>query len=639
MDLSQEAELQKPILMKHIERQTKILRSLLKSKDADSDDVLYISKLLERSIFTPDDRKNDCEPDPKLNFFPPFLIPECLALHFPFFLNLPIPQSCKSNRSGTSIYENFIKLKNLPVGFCDPDEDIWDDGIGNAPVISELKNNQKFALLESDSTRSRWFKSKALSMSSFAYPSVGLPPILQKLLIEIFIGKPQEPNELSKEYKLSIDDDYIKKYHTDVKKFRNVLMSAVSYTTLLSCIDRFMNRKIVIKNIQESLHYTLCHGFVRLLHILTNCNLSEFVTFHGLTHRNRMNNPFLHTQLDEQDKFDYLLDTIYLFLVFMWQTIMDIWQQTLDDKTINNIKAIFDDKIDDILQSNSSVIVGTKIADIIFPEVMIKAFESNLPDFINQTQLDNFRAFITMKSGVPHSVCPMLPSDVVPLHYNESHPILWSHIKFLKYAMFLLNHGNYTISPTDDLISSCLCECNLCAPHRMPCYNTELLNEIMTINKFEFNGKNDDGTERVIKLTPQTFANSYLTVFVSDDFHYDDVIHFKDNNDSFSRPQACVIKNPKLLALLRETQLRREMELLKRGSGVYLDPDTGEELLAQHIDNVRENVQAIEGGLSEPSYWKGAQCSISRNAKSSQSSGGEFGRGTIGGRGRGVSQR
>ncbi|AGS11277.1 100K protein [Duck adenovirus 1] len=582
---------------RHLRRQAMILKA---SSDADLD-VLTLAKQLEESIFTPKERKVEGDPDPKLNFYPPFLTPECLALHFPFFLNLPIPRSCKANRIGSKLYEQWKVQKDLQLVFPDPATCKWNDALGAADTIAELKDNQKFALLKNDSSRASWFKSKALGMTTFAYPSIALPPALQKLLIELFIGKSQEPNALDQDYVPALTDSFIVNISPKLKPevVRENAKQAVVYGVLMHCLNTFFSSKVVIKNLQEALHYTFNHGFVKLIHLLTDCNLSDFVTFHGLTHRNRLNNPLLQTQLAGDDKYDYILDSVYLFLVFTWQTAMDIWQQTLDGNTLKSIEVALGNEMGKILRKPSSVGMAEHIAGIIFPPLMVTTFQANLPDFINQTQLQNFRTFICLKSGVPQAICPLLPSDCVPLTFKESHPILWGHVLLLNLAAFVVNHGDYmkeVDSPV--LISSCMCDCNLCSPHRMPCYNAALMQEILTIGKFEFQEPPDESGKvtKSLKLTPQTFANAYLRFFSERDFFFDTVQHYKTDPSEFKDPlQACVIKNTKLLATLRETQIRREKELLKRGSGVYLDPDTGEPL-ALPLDDSEEDCDDLREG-------------------------------------------
>ncbi|AIZ35776.1 100K [Psittacine adenovirus 3] len=573
-------------LTKHLARQAKIMKTIL-GEELDADDVTQLGEKLAAALFTPKERKADGDPDPRLNYFPPFLTPECLALHFPFFLNLPIPMSCKANRSGTQTLSSFWETSTLPCELPDPGECNWNDSLGNVLPIAELKSNQKLALLEEDSSRLSWFKAKASEQSTFAFPCTALPAPLQKLLIEVLVGKPQEPNSVE-EYEAAVSDVLISQVcgDEDPERVRKRLLNAVTTSTCLECMKRLFMRPDVIKNVQESLHYTFHHGFVKLIHLLTNCNLSEFVTYHGLTHRNRLNNCELHNQLLDLDRADYMCDCIYLFLLLTWQTAMDIWQQTLDEKTLKGVRRALTGELPNILLCTSASAAGTKIADLVFPDVMVEALCANLPDFINQAQLSNFRTFICMKSGVPQSMCPMLPSDMVPLAFEEAHPVLWPHVLLMRLSAFLLNHGCYRQRVERPQISTCLCECNLCSPHRMPCYNPRLLEEILTINKFEFQSPPDDqGKTKVIKLSPQTFANAYLQKFNSADYFFDRVTLYINEKARFrGELTAAVIKNEKLLALLRETQVRREIELVKRGGGVYLDPDTGEPLSVQVPD-------------------------------------------------------
>ncbi|ASU50480.1 late 100Kd hexon transport protein [Odocoileus adenovirus 1] len=565
------------ILSKHLERQIKICKGI----NTNISD-LNIASAFENLIFCPKDRRFNGDPDPKMNFYPPFLIPECLALHYPFFLSIGLPKSCKANNIGSPSYPKWLKKSTLSSEIPDVEKCKWDDSLGKVDLIEELQPNQKLIRVQQDSQRLMWCKEKAKNLIYFSYPSLSLPPNLHKILIESFIGKSQDPNQLEKTYEPAITVEKLKnlKITGNIQEIQNRLSMAISYGVLIECITKLFSEKQFIMHCQESLHYTFNHGFVKLIQLLTDVNLSEFVTFHGLTHRNRLNNPFQHTQLSDEDKVDYVLDTIYLFLVLTWQTAMDIWNQTLDEKTIEQIKEHLDNKSVSIITATSCQNAAQIIANIIFPQILLDAFSANLPDFINQSQITNFRNFICIKSGIPQSICPLLPSDLVPLEFTESHPILWSHVLMLKYATFLMNHGNYLNHPEKPYtISSSYCECNLCSPHRMPCYNSNLLNEILSIGKFEFQSESNDKDKKSFKLTPQAFANAYLSKIPLKDFFYDKTIFYKDNKEEFSHQlTACIIKDEKLLATITEMQVRREKELLKRGAGVYLDPETGEQL-------------------------------------------------------------
>lgn len=591
------------VFLKHLERQKNILLSMSSSSDLTLSNT---ASLLEEFLFTPQKRpepEQDGQPDPKLNFYPPFLVPECLALHYPFFLTVPIPRSCKINRLGTHTYEQWQKLQTLPSKIPDPQNTKWNDGIGNADLSAELKTEQKLALLTMDSNRSAWFKAKATHLHNWAYPSLSLPPCVQKLLQETLVGKPQDPNKLDDSYEVAITDKMLVDLGIPEAKCssrRETACTAATYGILLSCLEKFFCSPRFVKNCQESLHYTFGHGFVKLVQVVTDVCLSDFVTYHGLTHKNRLNNPRQHSQLNEEDRFDYLVDSIYLFLVFTWQTAMDIWAQTLDKATQTSLRQKLQDAVPRILKQENTFAMSTQIADTIFPPLLLDALSTSLPDFTNQAQLNNFRTFICTKSGVPQAMCPALPSDFVPLNYDESHPILWSHVLLLRLSAFLLNHGDYmTVPPNPYLVSECYCNCNLCAPHKMPCYNQYLLNEILTIDNFEIQGPPDDkgNPSKRIALTANKFANAYLSSFKEKDYFYDRVQHYKDNKHAFQeKVEACLIKDEKLLALLRETQLRREKELLKRGTGIYLDPVTGEPLTG-HLDI---NYDEVDGQQKVP---------------------------------------
>lgn len=582
------------MLSKHLERQAMIL-SKLSASSLSSEDVASPGKLLEKALFTPKDRPQNSEPDPRLNFYPPFLTPECLALHYPFFMNLPIPRSCKANRVGTQTLEDMLEQEKLPSFVPVVTNVQWSDEIGNVDLIADLKEMQKFALMKDDNVRLRWFKSKAIEMKTFAYPCIALPPAIHKTLLEVFIGRSQGPNE-TETYKPAIADSTFAAIwgKQRVQEGKEAVTAAVTQQIVLRCMQRFFSDKQAVKNIQESLHYTFCHGFVKMIQLLTDTDLSEFVTYHGLTHRNRLNNSSLHRQLEESDKRDYLLDTIYLFLVFTWQTAMDIWQQTLNDETLAKMRQILEKEKRTILKGRTVFKITNGICDIIYPDIIHKTFTSNLPDFISQSQINAFRLFVLSKSGVPQCISPMLPSDAVPCAFTESHPVLWGHVMLLRLAAYFLNHGSYMTEGSG--ISSVLCECNLCSPQRMPAYNTALMQEITSINRVNIQQSKEDGSEATFSLTPQNFANAYIQRPILDFFH-DRVRHFKDSPSDFKQPmEACVIKNTKLLAALKEAEMLRERELLKRGRGVYLDPETGENLTDGFaLESAEENAGGERG--------------------------------------------
>lgn len=593
----------KSLFSKHLDRQSYVLSKILAGDHSD-DALTELGAKLERSLFTPRERPQNQDPDPRLNFFPPFLTPECLALHYPFFMNLPIPRSCKANRTNSKVLDEMLRAQTPVTYIPDPTKVHWRDDIGNVALICDLKENQKFALIKDDSMRLQWFKTKALNMKSFAFPCIAFPPSVQKKLVEVFIGREQSPNSDEK-YDMAISDATIASIwgKNKIREAREAISLTVTQFALLRCMQKFFNDRLAIKNIQESLHYTFGHGFVRMIKLLTDTDLSEFVTYHGLTHRNRLNNCRLQEQLEDYDRRDYILDTIYLFLVFTWQTAMDIWQQTLDEPTVARMGELLTRHREKILKNKTVFKMSSGICDIIYPEIVHKTFTTNLPDFVNQAQINNFRLFVLSKSGIPQCVVPMLPSDAVPCSFEEAHPVLWGHVLLLKTAAFLKNHGCYErmYSEKADGLSEVLCECNLCSPHRMPAYNTSLLQEITSINKVNIQQLDKDGNERQFSLSPQTFANNYIKKVPEKDFFHDKVCLYKDEPERFSEPlEACVIKSAKLLALFKETEIRRDQELLKRGRGVYLDPQTGEELNERASKAIaRDDKLAIKDGQGE----------------------------------------
>lgn len=549
---------------KHLERQSRILTAAINVHGAvDVNDVADAGRILEEWVFKPREKpkkapgENFVENDPKLNFYPPFLNPECIASHYPFFTTMPIPMSCKANCVGTEEFENWKNRHVLPESFP-TDFDQWDDGIGSADLIADLKENQKFALLRADNGRLRWFKAKAEGMKYWCYPIISVPPSVGKLILEtlMFCADGLDEEKISEAKKIAVQ------------------VASVGVTSRI--VRRIMLEKWFVKNCQESLHYCFGHGFVKLVKMLTETDLSEYVTFHGLTYRNRLNNSALHTAIeDEEDRRDYLTDSIYLFLVLTWQTAMDVWQQAIDEPYIEAVrKSLLEEAVAPLKEGDYDKICGV-VADIVTGgDVLVRALERSVPDFFNQSQLANFRNFVALKSGVPQSVCPILPSDCVPISYGRSPPILWPHVFMLNMASFLCNHGDYMrASPPESVVSTCLCDCNLCSPHKMPCYNGHLQDEILTLDKLSLS----DGS-KTATIGVQEFCNGLIRLSAETDFYHDSVKFFKDHPDDFSNTRPSFFKSTKLLSILKELKAKKEAELLKRGQGVYLNPVTGERM-------------------------------------------------------------
>lgn len=146
--------------------------------------------------------------------------------------------------------------------------------------------------------------------------------------------------------------------------------------------------------------------------------------------------------------------------------------------------------------------------------------------------------------------------------------------------------------PEDVVISTCLCECNLCSPHKMPCYNHHLEDEILTIDKLSLSNGNKTATVGV-----EEFCNSLLRIS-SGDFYHDSIKFFKDNPTLFDETKPNLFKNKKLLSVLKELKAKKEAELLRRGQGVYINPYTGEVIS-------RNCAAEYDGRGREPARCKG----------------------------------
>ncbi|QHB43551.1 MAG: shutoff protein [psittacine adenovirus 7] len=587
----------------HLMRQAQLCKLALQKKYKYlPESISKIAEAFEEMIFNPSSEADKKQQEPRLNFYPPFAVPEVTASYFSFFNILSVPFSCCANRTGTTKLkklQNSTEYRLLPV--FDSAMFTVTEALGSEVTPTDsLPRKTRLVTLAADYNRLLHMKDKLSYVTQFAYPALNLPPKLCRLLTENLFKTFQTGREKEEEVQYIFTDQVISDCLTeqlaDLKlteekladigsKFRKNLLAAIQYILPLKLMQHLFREPGMIKKMQEILHYTFNHGFINLITHVTGQCLSRYITFHGMTFENRNNNPGLHGSLDLNDGEDYIVDTLFLFLMLTWQTAMGIWQQNLNNDNMSQLKKL--------LQAKRAKLVfcrdADSIADLLLDWVtdsgmLVKVFQQHLPDFVSQMQLSNYRQFILSRSNIS-CLASALIKDFVPIDFNESSPRLWGHCYLLQLSYYLYNHGDYMqIFFINDngqpLTNEVLCHCNLCSPHRMPLHNPALHNEILAIDSFDFfvPAKDGKGGDRVT-LSPGMWANKYLDHFFGKDFFPFEVCKYLDQPEKFTETKsACIITKPEILATLKEMKKQREKFLLEKGSGVYLDPETGDNL-------------------------------------------------------------
>lgn len=582
----------------HLKRQAQLCKSALVSKYKYLPESLSeIGAAFEEFIFNPISKADKEQQDARFNLYPPFLIPERTACYSSFFNVVPLPFSCMANRSGTTKIQELKEKKSydyLPK--FDDDTFVIADGLGSEVTATEaLPRNSRLVHLQQDYDRISIMKDKLRYVNHFAYPALNLPPKINKQLITSLFKPFQVGAEGENADYVFTEVDFaelLKDYPCDSTPeqlagiFRKNLLKTIQYVLPVKLMEAMFRHAGYIKKVQEILHYTFHHGFIRYLGDITQRNLSNFVTFHGMTFENRNNNSTVHTTLDLIDGEDYMVDTIYLFLVMTWQTVMGIWQQNLNSTNMELLKSLLKKKGKTLLMIRDCDFMAEQILDWITDSgELIKIFQECSPDFASQMQLAVFRTFILARSNIVAGLVPALVKDFVPTCYQESPPSLWTHVYLLNLSYYLFNHGDYcqTFFFTDAEIktpeNSIYCNCNLCAPHRVPAYNVALHNEIQAIGTFDFLVPKSDGEDQRLSLSPGLWGNSYLEHFFGSDFFPFEVKKYLDFPNEFrAEMRACVITKPRVLSAINHIRKQKEKFLLEKGSGIYLDPETGETL-------------------------------------------------------------
>ncbi len=596
------------VLLKHLHRQCAIVCDALQERSEVPLSVAEVSRAYELSLFSPRvpprRRENGtCEPNPRLNFYPAFVVPEVLATYHIFFQNCKIPISCRANRSRAD------KMLALRQGDHIPDIAALED----VPKIFEgLGRNEKRAAnslqqenseneshtgalveLEGDNARLAVLK-RSIEVTHFAYPALNLPPKVMNAVMDGLImrrGQPLAPDanlhEETEDGQPVVSDEQLTRWlenadPAELEERRKMMMAAVLVTVELECLQRFFGDPEMQRKVEETLHYTFRQGYVRQACKISNVELSNLVSYLGILHENRLGQSVLHSTLRGEARRDYVRDCVYLFLCYTWQTAMGVWQQCLEERNLKELEKLLQRALKDLWTGFNERSVAAALADLIFPERLLKTLQQGLPDFTSQSMLQNFRNFILERSGILPATCCALPSDFVPLVYRECPPPLWGHCYLFQLANYLSYHADLMEDSSGEGLMECHCRCNLCTPHRSLVCNTQLLSESQIIGTFELQGPSSSDEKSAapgLKLTPGLWTSAYLRKFVPEDYHAHEIRFYEDQ----SRPPkaeltACVITQGEILGQLQAIQKARQEFLLKRGRGVYLDPQSGEEL-------------------------------------------------------------
>lgn len=584
----------------HLKRQAQLCKLALQAKYKYlPESVSKIGAAFEDFIFNPKSKVDKEQQETRLNFYPPFAVPEVTANYFSFFNILSVPFSCCANRTGTEKLRKVrevTKFDYLPQ--FDSDMFTVTESLGSEVTATDsLPRRTRLVTLDADYARLLYIKQKLDHVTQFAYPALNLPPKIHKCIVENLF-KVYQTGEETEEVDYVFTDEKIaailsckvpdlKLTEKDMSDlgcaFRKDLMKAIQFLTPLKLMEQFFRNPGQVKKLQEILHYTFNHGFIKLITHVTGQCLSKFITFHGMTFENRNNNPNLQATFDLNDGEDYMVDSIFLFLMLNWQTAMGIWQQNLNVQNMGQLETLLKAKREELVFCRNADSMANLIANWISDEgALITILQQGLPDFVSQTQLNNYRTFILSRSNI--TCLPVMVKDFVPIDFKESSPRLWSHVYLLRLSYFFYNHGDYMqiffINDEKPLENEVLCNCNLCSPHRTPLYNSALHNEILAIDTFDFYVPGKDGKEgQRVTLSAGMWANKFLDHFEKEDFFPFEVIKYLDSSEKFTKtPSACCITKPEILSTLRMMQKKREQFLLEKGSGTYLDPTTGDKL-------------------------------------------------------------
>lgn len=597
------------LLLTHIKRQSVIVSDSLKDRSKIPLEAGEIALALERELFSPSvppKRQSNgvCEANPRLNFYPTFMVPETLATYHIFFLNHKIPASCRANRTrADQIFElkrgdtlpTYSPVSEVPKIF----EGLGDEEISESALPKEEERESVLVELKGDNPRLAIVK-RFSNLTHFAYPALNLPPKVMEVVMNCLIMKKAKGASNLDE----VDEDACKPSVTDeelarwldiprnatperaaeiIEDRRKDMMAVTLVTTLLECMRRFFTHPEVIRKMGESIHYAFSHGYVGLASKISNINLSNLVSYMGILHENRLGQSVLHNTLEGEAKRDYIRDTIFLMFIHAWQTGMGVWQQCLEKDNLKELDKILVKQRKALWTGFTEESIAGDLADIIMPEKLLKALQGGLPDLVSQSMMQNFRSFVLERSGILPAVTNALPSDFVPIAYRECPPPLWPYVYLLRLANYMMFHTDVSVNVEGEGLLEYYCRCNLCTPHRCLATNPSMLTETQLIGTFEIQGpkqqEQGEGVSSGLKLSAGMWTSAFLRKFVPEDFHAHRIAFYEDQSKPPAvAPSACVITQESILGQLQDIKKAREEFLLKKGHGVYLDPHTGERL-------------------------------------------------------------
>ncbi|APC26070.1 100K [Bat mastadenovirus G] len=619
--------LSEDLLCKHLQRQSKIVLDSIQDRLQLPASISELSCAYERNLFSPNippkkQENGTCEPNPKLNFYPTFVVPETLATYHIFFVNQKIPMSCKANRAKAD------KALALHEGDCLPDYETMDtvskvfEGLGGEVVAENALKNSESVLVELQHDNPRLAVMKRnLTLTHFAYPAVHLPPKVITTMMDTLLVKRASPSSDVSEIdpeggeQVVTDAELSKWLQTSdpevLEKQRKTVMGAVLVSVVLECMQRFFTSADMIKKIGESLHYTFNHGYVALASKISNVELTNVVTYMGILHENRLGQNVLHHTIHGEAQRDYIRDTIFLALVHAWQTAMGVWQQCLEVDNLKELVKLLQRQKKSLYTQTSQRFIAKDLADTVFPPKLLGALHKGLPDIVSQSMMQNFRSFILERSGILPAMSAAMPTDFIPIFFKECPPTLWPYTYLLRLANYFMYHNDLCFSVGGEGLMEHYCRCNLCTPHRCLATNPAMLNETQLIGTFDIRGpggENGEQSSSGLKLTAGMWASAFLRKFESADYHAHQIKFYENQSKPPAvDPSPCVITQTNILAQLHDIKKAREEFLLKKGQGVYLDPHTGEPLNAPD--------PSIESGLESRKDGRDSQLKCGRNLR------------------------
>lgn len=593
-------------LLKHLRRQGLIVAECLQQRLEVPTSPAELSLAYERELFSPSrpprrQENGTCEPNPKLNFYPTFCVPETLATYHIFFQNQKVPVSCRANRPRADAELELFEGDSMPdYETMDTVPKIF-EGLGDEVLADNAKehgeNDSVLVELRGDNPRLAVAK-RSLAITHFAFPAIHLPPKVLTTVMDTLLSKRATPaastDKLDPEGgMLAVSDEELGRWlgtpdPEALQAQRKTMLGTVLVTVLLECMRRFFTAPGMVKSIGEALHYAFRHGYVALASKISNVELTNVLTYMGILHENRLGHCVLHRTLRGEAQRDYIRDTVFLMLVHTWQTAMGVWQQCLEKDNLKELVKLLQRAKRSLWSQTTQRLQAQELADIIFPQKLLDALHHSLPDIVSQSQMQNFRSFVLERSGILPAMTAALPTDFVPIFFKECPPTLWPYTYLLRLANYFMYHTDICHDVSGEGLLEAYCRCNLCTPHRCLATNTPLLNETQVIGTFDIRGPGgEDGGEAPtgLKLTPGMWTSAFLRKFEEADYHAHR-IKFYENQSRPPKvePSACVITQGSILAQLQNIKKAREEFLLKKGQGVYLDPQTGEPLTEPSAD-------------------------------------------------------